>query len=345
MVLSASMSEGVEMRNDPFFFAYRQMIFIALGLFAFGVLLIVPSDFLNQMDVYLLVVGFILLLALFFPGIGYEAKGSLRWIDLGPIKIQPSEVAKLCLLVYIAGYSVRRLEEMSSTIGFLRPLVILSSFSLLIMVQPDYGTTAVICLMVMAMLFFAGISFSHFMLLIGLFIILGVIAVYAEPYRMLRLLSFMDPFDDVLGSDWQLYQSLVSFGQGGWFGLGLGNSIQKNFFLPEAHTDFIFAILAEELGLVGALLLLLTYIVLLVGIFRVSLESFKKIRPFQGYLTFGIGFLIGLQVILNLAVNLGLLPTKGLTLPFISYGGTSILIMISLVGLVVRINNENKLFN
>ncbi len=302
MVLSASMSEGVEMRNDPFFFAYRQMIFIALGLFAFGVLLIVPSDFLNQMDVYLLVVGFILLLALFFPGIGYEAKGSLRWIDLGPIKIQPSEVAKLCLLVYIAGYSVR------------------------------------------AMLFFAGISFSHFMLLIGLFIILGVIAVYAEPYRMLRLLSFMDPFDDVLGSDWQLYQSLVSFGQGGWFGLGLGNSIQKNLFLPEAHTDFIFAILVEELGIIGGVCLILIYVFLLISIFKVSFESFNKIRPFQGYLCFGIGFLISLQVILNIGVNIGLLPTKGLTLPFISYGGTSLLVMMSLIAIVVRINNENKFY-
>ena len=170
------------------------------------------------------------------------------------------------------------------------------------------------------------------------------IAIFLEPYRLIRLLSFIDPFEDIQDSGWQLAQSLISLGQGGWFGLGLGNSIQKNLFLPEAHTDFIFAILIEELGIIGGVCLILIYVFLLISIFKVSFESFNKIRPFQGYLCFGIGFLISLQVILNIGVNIGLLPTKGLTLPFISYGGTSLLVMMSLIAIVVRINNENKFY-
>ena len=268
----------------------------------------------------------------------------MRWIRFGPINIQPSEVAKFCMLIYISGYCVRRIEEISSTSGFLRTLFILTLFASLILIQPDYGSAAILCLIVMVLLFFAGISFYQFLILIMLFLILGAIAIFFEPYRLIRLLSFVDPFEDIQDSGWQLAQSLISLGQGGWFGLGLGNSIQKNLFLPEAHTDFIFAILVEELGIIGGVVLISMYVFLLIGIFKVSFESFNKIRPFQGYLCFGIGFLISLQVILNIGVNIGLLPTKGLTLPFISYGGTSLLVMMSLIAIVVRINNENNFY-
>ena len=342
MVLSSSMVRAESIYDNPFFFASRQAIFISIGFIIFCFFLLIPSDFLRKFDWLLLILSLILLVALFFPGVGTEVNGSMRWIRFGPINIQPSEVAKFCMLIYISGYCVRRLEEISSTSGFLRPLFVLTLFASLILIQPDYGSTAILCLIVMVLLFFAGISFYQFLILITLFLILGAIAIFLEPYRLIRLLSFIDPFEDIQDSGWQLAQSLISLGQGGWFGLGLGNSIQKNLFLPEAHTDFIFAILVEELGIIGGVCLILIYVFLLISIFKVSFESFNKIRPFQGYLCFGIGFLISLQVILNIGVNIGLLPTKGLTLPFISYGGTSLLVMMSLIAIVVRINNENK---
>ena len=344
MVLSSSMVRAESIYDNPFFFASRQAIFISIGFIIFCFFLLIPSDFLREFDWLLLILSLILLVALFFPGVGTEVNGSMRWIRLGPINIQPSEVAKFCMLIYISGYCVRRLEEISSTSGFLRPLFVLTLFASLILIQPDYGSTAILCLIVMVLLFFAGISFYQFLILITLFLILGAIAIFLEPYRLIRLLSFIDPFEDIQDSGWQLAQSLISLGQGGWFGLGLGNSIQKNLFLPEAHTDFIFAILVEELGIIGGIFLILIYVLLLISIFKVSFESFNKIRPFQGYLSFGIGFLISLQVILNIGVNIGLLPTKGLTLPFISYGGTSLLVMMSLIAIVVRINNENKFY-
>ena len=344
MVLSSSMARAESIYDNPFFFASRQAIFISIGFIVFCFFLLIPSDYLRKFDWLFLLVSFILLVALFFPGVGTEVNGSMRWIRFGPINIQPSEVAKFCMLIYISGYCVRRLEEISSTSGFLRPLLILALFSSLILIQPDYGSAAILCLIVMALLFFAGISLHQFLILIILFIILGGIAIFFEPYRLIRLLSFVNPFEDIQDSGWQLAQSLISLGQGGWLGLGLGNSIQKNLFLPEAHTDFIFAILIEELGIIGGIALILIYIFLLIGVFKVSLESFHKIRPFQGYLCFGIGFLISLQVILNIGVNIGILPTKGLTLPFMSYGGTSLLVMMSLIAIVVRINNENKFY-
>ena len=344
MVLSSSMVRAESIYDNPFFFASRQAIFISIGFIIFCFFLLIPSDLLRKFDWLLLILSLILLVALFFPGVGTEVNGSMRWIRFGPINIQPSEVAKFCMLIYISGYCVRRLEEISSTSGFLRPLFVLTLFASLILIQPDYGSTAILCLIVMVLLFFAGISFYQFLILITLFLILGAIAIFLEPYRLIRLLSFIDPFEDIQDSGWQLAQSLISLGQGGWFGLGLGNSIQKNLFLPEAHTDFIFAILVEELGIIGGVCLILIYVFLLISIFKVSFESFNKIRPFQGYLCFGIGFLISLQVILNIGVNIGLLPTKGLTLPFISYGGTSLLVMMSLIAIVVRINNENKFY-
>ena len=342
MVLSSSMVRAESIYDNPFFFASRQAIFISIGFIIFCFFLLIPSDFLRKFDWLLLILSLILLVALFFPGVGTEVNGSMRWIRFGPINIQPSEVAKFCMLIYISGYCVRRLEEISSTSGFLRPLFVLTLFASLILIQPDYGSTAILCLIVMVLLFFAGISFYQFLILITLFLILGAIAIFLEPYRLIRLLSFIDPFEDIQDSGWQLAQSLISLGQGGWFGLRLGNSIQKNLFLPEAHTDFIFAILVEELGIIGGMLLIFLYVTMLIGLIFISFDSFKKDRLFQGYVVFGVFLLISIQALFNIAVNIGLLPTKGLTLPFISYGGTSIIIMLSLMGIVLRINNENK---
>ena len=271
-----------------------------------------------------------------------EASGGLERAQL---IFNHQSLCKFSLILYISGYSVRRMSEIDSLRSFLKPLFLLFIISVLIMSQPDLGSTAIICLLVVSILFYAGISFFQFSLLSILIALLGYMAISTSPMRLARVLAFTDPFaeDVVRNAGWQLSNSLISIGQGGWFGLGMGNSFQKNFFLPEAHTDFIFAILVEELGIIGGLLLISLFVILFIGILKVALDSFGKERLFQGYVSFGILILIAIQSLFNIAVNIGLLPTKGLTLPFISYGGTSIIIMMSLIAIVLRINKENKL--
>ena len=345
MVTSSSIYVADDMTSNPFYFAQRQSLFIAIGLIAMTSFLVIPSTFLYKTDWIFMLLSILLLIALFIPDVGTSVNGSIRWIRLGPINIQPSEICKFSLILYISGYSIRRISEINSLRGFLKPLSLLFIISILIMSQPDLGSTAIVCILVVGILFYAGISFFQLGLLILLIVLLGYLAITTSPMRLARVLAFTDPFaaDVVLNAGWQLSNSLISIGQGGWFGVGLGNSFQKSFFLPEAHTDFIFAILVEELGIIGGMVLILLFIVLFVGLISISYDSFRKNRYFQGYVVFGTFLLISIQMLFNIAVNIGLLPTKGLTLPFISYGGTSIIIMLSLMGIVMRINNENKL--
>lgn len=345
MVTSSSIYVADDLTGNPFYFASRQMLFISIGLISMSIFLLIPSDILYKLDWVFMLVSIALLIALFIPDIGTSVNGSIRWIKAGPINIQPSEICKFSLILYISGYSVRRMSEIDSLRSFLKPLFLLFIISVLIMSQPDLGSTAIICLLVVSILFYAGISFFQFSLLSILIALLGYMAISTSPMRLARILAFTDPFaeDVVRNAGWQLSNSLISIGQGGWFGLGIGNSFQKNFFLPEAHTDFIFAILVEEIGIIGGLFLIVLFVVLFIGILKVALDSFGKERLFQGYTSFGILILIAIQSLFNIAVNIGLLPTKGLTLPFISYGGTSIIIMMSLVAIVLRINKENKL--
>ena len=345
MVTSSSIYVADDMTSNPFYFAQRQSLFIAIGLIAMTSFLVIPSTFLYKTDWIFMLLSILLLIALFIPDVGTSVNGSIRWIRLGPINIQPSEICKFSLILYISGYSIRRISEIDSLRGFLKPLSLLFIISILIMSQPDLGSTAIVCILVVGILFYAGISFFQLGLLILLIALLGYLAITTSPMRLARVLAFTDPFaaDVVLNAGWQLSNSLISIGQGGWFGVGLGNSFQKSYFLPEAHTDFIFAILVEELGIIGGMVLILLFIVLFVGLISISYDSFRKNRYFQGYVVFGTFLLISIQMLFNIAVNIGLLPTKGLTLPFISYGGTSIIIMLSLMGIVLRINNENKL--
>ena len=345
MVASSSIYVADEMTSNPFHFAQRQIIFIAIGLISMIGFLLLPSNVLYRTDWIFMILSILLLIVLFIPDVGTSVNGSIRWIRLGPINIQPSEICKFSLILYISGYSVRRMSEIDSVRSFLKPLALLFIISILIMGQPDLGSTAIVCILVVGILFYAGISFFQLGLLILLIILLGYLAITTSPMRLARVLAFTDPFatEVVLNAGWQLSNSLISIGQGGWFGVGLGNSFQKSFFLPEAHTDFIFAILVEELGIIGGLILILLFVILFIGLISISLESFAKGRLFQGYIVFGVFMLISIQMFFNIAVNIGLLPTKGLTLPFISYGGTSIIIMLSLMGIVLRINNENKL--
>ncbi len=345
MISSASIFIAEAQTADPFHYISRQLLFVSVGLISMSIFLIIPSSFLLKIDWLLILISIFLLIALFIPDIGSSVNGSIRWIRFGSIGIQPSEICKFSLIIYISGYCYRRSSELYSLRNFLKPLTLLSIISLLIMSQPDLGSTAIICLVVVAILFYAGISFFQFFLLSVLILLLGIAAISTSPMRIARMMAFMDPFDSevVLGSGYQLANSLISIGQGGWTGLGLGNSFQKNFFLPEAHTDFIFAILVEELGVIGGIILIATYIILFFGITKVAINSINLGRIFQGLVCFGTMMLFASQSLFNIAVNIGLLPTKGLTLPFISYGGTSIIIMMSLVAIVLRINNENKL--
>ena len=344
MVASSSIYVSEDIYGAPFHFASRQVIFFIIGVKATIIALSTPSNLLLTLDWVILLSSLILLVALFIPGVGTEVNGSLRWIRIGPINIQPSEICKFSLILYISGYSVRRMTEINSLRSFLKPLFLLFLISILIMGQPDLGSTAIICILVVGILFYAGISFFQLFLLLLLIGLLGYLAISTSPMRLARVLAFTDPFaaDVVLNAGWQLSNSLISIGQGGWFGVGLGNSFQKSFFLPEAHTDFIFAILIEELGLIGGLFLIMIFLFLFYGLILICLDSFKKNRLFQGYAVFGIFLLLVVQTLFNISVNIGLLPTKGLTLPFISYGGTSIIIMLSLIGIVLRVNNENK---
>ena len=346
MVTSSSIYVADDMTSNPFYFAKRQIFFIAIGLLLMAAFLILPSNFLYKTDWIFMLLSILLLIALFIPEVGTSVNGSIRWIRIGPINIQPSEICKFSLILYISGYCVRRMSEINSLRSFLKPLTLLFIISILIMGQPDLGSTAIVCILVVGILFYAGISLFQLGLLIILIALLGYLAVTTSPMRLARVLAFTDPFasEVVLNAGWQLSNSLISIGQGGWLGVGLGNSFQKSFFLPEAHTDFIFAILVEELGIIGGMILIALFIILFIGLISISFDSFKKGRLFQGYIVFGTFLLIAIQMLFNIAVNIGLLPTKGLTLPFISYGGTSIIIMLSLIGIVLRINNENKLF-
>jgi cell division protein FtsW len=346
MVASSSVYVAEKMYGNPFQFAEKQIIFLCIGMIGTVIAISVPSNLFYNYDWFFLLTSFLLLLALLLPGIGTEVNGSTRWIRIGPINIQPSEVSKLALLIYMSGYCVRRLGQINTTLGFFRPLIVLAMFSLLIMIQPDLGSTLVIGILVIAILFFAGISFFQFFLLASVMTGLAASAVFFSAYRYARLISFTDPFayfDDKAGwAGWQLGNALLGIGRGEWLGVGLGNGIQKNLYLPEPHTDFIFAVLVEEFGVVGSLVVLALYAALIIGIILTAVKAIEQEKLFQGLVAFGTGILIAVQALFNIGVNLGILPTKGLTLPFISYGGTSLILFMFMIGMVLRINYENR---
>jgi len=342
MVASSSVYVAEKMYGNPFQFAEKQIIFLCIGMLATIIAMSIPSNLFYNYDWFFLLASFLLLLALLLPGVGTEVNGSTRWIRLGPINIQPSEISKLALLIYISGYCVRRQSEINTTLGFFRPLIVLAAFSFLIMSQPDLGSTLVIGMLVIAILFFAGISFLQFVLLLSLMGCMAMAAIFFSAFRYARLISFTDPFAYFDKAGWQLGNALLGIGRGEWFGVGLGNSIQKNLYLPEPHTDFIFAVLVEEFGVAGSLILLALYAFLIFGIIMTAIKAIELGNLFKGLLAFGTGILISIQALFNIGVNLGMLPTKGLTLPFISYGGTSLIIFMFMIGMVLRINYENR---
>ncbi|WP_275097459.1 putative lipid II flippase FtsW [Sedimenticola hydrogenitrophicus] len=338
MVASASLHRIGE---APFYYMNRHLLAIGLGLL--GALLIsqVPVAQWERSGTLLYFTGLLLLVLVLVPGIGREANGATRWIPLGPFNLQSSEFMKLFMVVYIAGYLVRRQLEVAHSIwGFIKPMLLLVVACALIMVQPDFGTTTVLLATAMGMLFLGGVPVWQFAILIGLASSALVGLVLVSPYRLQRVTAFLDPWADVENSGYQLAQALIAFGRGEWFGVGLGNGIQKQFYLPEAHTDFLMAVIGEEFGLLGTLVVISLFAVIVWRAFRIGARAEAHSRRFSAYVAYGFGLWIGMQAFINIGVNVGLLPTKGLTLPFMSYGGNSIIVAILVVAMLLRIDYE-----
>lgn len=337
MVASSSMSIAVTCCNDPYYFVLRHSIALGLGLVAGVLAYRVPLEGWERAGVWLFLGGMAVLVLVLVPGIGRTANGATRWIALGPLNLQPSEFMKLFAVVYVAGYLVRHADSIANHIsGFIRPMILVGLAAALILKEPDFGTTAVMIATVMGLLFLGGASLAPFIALLGA-VGAGLVAlVYLSPYRLERVTSFVNPFDDPYDTDFQLSQALIAFGRGEWFGVGLGNGIQKQFFLPEAHTDFIAAVVGEEFGLIGMLVLIGAFVFLVWRAFEIARRAESLGLPFAAYVAQGIGLWIGLQVFINLGVNVGLLPTKGLTLPFLSYGSNSLIVACMAMGLLLR---------
>lgn len=343
MVASSSVMVSTKYFHQPFHFLIRQACYLFVGFMAAIVVMRVDSSVWEKCSVPLLLVCLILLTAVLIPGIGRVVNGSRRWVSIGPIGIQVSELAKVTMILYLAGYLVRQQKNIRENISsFIKPMIILACFAFLLLLEPDFGATVVITGTVMAMLFLSGVKIRYYLgLMIMVAISLSFLAI-SSPYRMARLTAFLNPWADQFNSGYQLTQSLIAFGRGGWFGLGLGDGVQKLLYLPEAHTDFLFAVLAEELGLIGILLVLALYTVLVWRGFVVGFSAFVQGRLFAAYTAYGITFWLGLQAAINMGVNSGLLPTKGLTLPLLSYGGASLVVNCMVIALLLRIDHENR---
>ncbi|MEE9254233.1 MAG: putative lipid II flippase FtsW [Pseudomonadales bacterium] len=343
MVTSASMALGTELYQKPFYLTNRHLVYVVIAGIAFAAIAVLPFKLYARLDRIALgaaIVGLVLVLA-----VGDDpVKGSRRWIRLGAFSVQPSEFAKLAFLLYIAGYLTRRGEALRERFGALmRPMLITSLLGVLLLLEPDFGTMVVLALVSFSLLFIAGARLTHLLLLALLGGASVALVLALEPYRLARLTVFMNPWAEPYDGGYQLTQALIAFGRGEWFGLGLGQSIQKLFYLPEAHTDFIFAVMAEELGLVGVLgvALLLSYITL--RAVHVGRASVRIGQWFRGYVAYGAGLLLGVQFLVNVGVNVGLLPTKGLTLPLMSFGGNSLVVCSMLVAFIARADYENQM--
>ena len=343
MLASASMPLAERSFGDPFAYLYKQSSAVFLGIISSLIFFLTPSQYWEKLGILTPIFAIGLLSLVFIPDLGVTVNGATRWIKWGPLpNIQVVDPARLLFFLYIAGYCVRQQEQLRMTfVSFLKPMIFIVPACLLLLLQPDFGSTVVLLIVTAALFFVAGFKFRYFtVLVLALVGILGLLA-YISPYRMARITSFMNPWDDPFNSGYQLTQSLIAIGRGQWFGVGLGEGVQKLFYLPEAHTDFIFAVIAEELGLIGSLLIIGLYAVLIWRIFSIALKAINSKRIFQGYLSFSIAIWFTTQVIINIGVNMGLLPTKGLTLPLISYGRSSMIITLITLAIVLRIGCEN----
>ena len=344
MVASASVAQAQKMTGEPFYYFYRQLAFATMGGMAAWAAFLVPMHVWERKSGILAVGGLLLLLVVLIPGIGVKVNHARRWIDLEVIRIQASEPARLALIMYLAGYIVRRQGRLQNTLsGLLVPFLPLLLAGFLLLLEPDFGATAILFAVALLMLFLGGGRLRDLAGIVVLVLAALGALIMVAPYRMYRLIGFRDPFADMENSGWQLANSLIAVGRGEWTGVGLGNSVQKLLYLPEMHTDFIFAILAEEFGLFGVTLLIALFCVLVWRGFLIGARAEALGERFKACLVYGLTAWLGLQSLINMGVNMGALPTKGLTLPLLSYGGSSLVTVMILVALILRVDYENRL--
>jgi cell division protein FtsW len=343
MVTSASMSIAARDLGSPFYFLERQFIFGFAGLLFAWLVTRVPTELWDKYSLALLCVGLLLLFLVLIPGIGATVNGARRWLRVGPINFQVSELAKVLVLTWVCSYCVRKRAELESTLpGLAKPVGLLTVAAFLLLCEPDFGATTVLFATGFAVLFVAGARLRYVLLLVSAAALSFAVLALTSAYRLKRLTGFLHPWDDPFNGGFQLTQSLIAIGRGSWFGVGLGSSVQKLFYLPEAHTDFVFAVLAEELGLVGVLGVIALFMALVWRAFQISRMAAQAGMRFQSYLALAFGVWLGLQASVNIGVNMGVLPTKGLTLPLLSYGRSSLLVSLAWLGVVLRIYHEFK---
>ena len=332
--------------------SHLSKILIALTIFL--LIFRFPISFWSKIDIQILLISFFLLFLVYMPIIGQEVNGANRWIRVFGFSFQPSELMKFALIIYISSYCSRRLEEFKEKwLGFWKPILVVVMAISLILFEPDLGSSAVIFVVALSIMFIAGAPMKHLLLIFSLGMSVFVVMILAVPWRMKRILSFMNPWETYQEEGWQLSHSLIAFGRGDWFGVGLGESLQKLHYLPDAQTDFIFAIIAEEMGLLFCILLVMLFSFLIFKCFYIGRLARHAQYYLGSYIAYGAGICIALHVFINIGVSSGMLPTKGITLPFISFGGTNLLLMFALVALVLRINfeisesfsNKNKILN
>jgi cell division protein FtsW len=346
MVYSASIAIAEGSRgtgHQPMYYLLRHGAYVALSVVAALAVFQIPSHAWQRTAPYLFLLGLGLLVLVLVPGVGREVNGSRRWLSLYIVNLQASELMKFAVLTYAADYTVRKAAFMDSfRRGFLPMLMVMLLTGGLLLREPDLGAFAVIAAIAMGVLFLGGMSWRLFAGLIVMLVIGFVMLILVSPYRLQRVTGFMDPWADPYGKGYQLSHALIAFGRGEWLGVGLGGSVEKLFYLPEAHTDFVLAVIAEELGFVGVLAVILLFAWLIMRAFAIGRRAVMLERHFSGLVAQGVGLWIGVQVIINMGVNMGLLPTKGLTLPLLSFGGSAVVVTCAALAVLFRIDWENR---
>lgn len=342
MMSSASLHLGEKMSGEIFYYPLHQLVHLMVGLLVAGSVLAIPLIFWEKAGQWLFLAGLALLVLVLVPGLGVKVNGSIRWLMIGDLRLQVAEVVKLISLIYMAGYLVRHTNTVQTSVkGMYRPLFLMAFACGLLLQQPDFGSAVVIVTCALLMMFLAGARLWQFAVLAGFLVLVGSMLIVISPYRMERMTGFMNPWADPLGSGYQLTQSLIAMGSGEWFGVGLGSGVQKLFYLPEGHTDFLFAVIGEELGFIGILSVIVLFGLLVWRAFRIGALAEKMALQFSAFLAYGIGIWFALQAFVNMGVNMGILPTKGLTLPLMSYGGSSMIVMCVSVAFLQRIYHES----
>ena len=346
MVYSASIAMADAERFTgyrPSYFLVRHAIYLAVGLVAAAAIFRVPVWLWQKASPWLFVAGVLLLVVVLLPGLGREVNGSRRWISLGFSTFQPSELMKLCVVLYAADYTVRKAAFMDDfRMGFVPMFAVMTIIAFLLLREPDFGALVVVTSIAMAILFLGGLNWRLFAGLALLLALAFVVLIVSSPYRLQRILGFMDPWADAYGKGYQLSHSLIAFGRGEWLGVGLGASVEKLFYLPEAHTDFLLAVIAEELGFAGTAAVIALFLFLVHRAFAVGRQAASLERYYAALVAQGVGVWLAVQAFINMGVNMGLLPTKGLTLPLLSFGGTGIVVNCMALAIVLRIDWENR---